>query len=184
MNEIKRYLVAGINLFLCLIIAIGFVVPQAQTLKASKQDLVQKQADLQDRKDYFEKIKSLSQELDKRSGAMEKINSSLPLDDYSLPSVMDFLQKAASQSQVVIQKMEPGQSQLVLESPQVKKKTINLTVSGSYPSFKNFVSLVEKNARLIEAESLSFSFPTKEQPFVFDLDVSVHALFNSPAFSE
>lgn len=177
MDQLKKYLVIFVNCFIAVIVAIAFVLPQSETLRVLKQDLLQKQIDLKERQDYFEKIKSFSRELSKRSVEMEKINSSLPLEDYFLPDIFDFLQKTASQNGIVIQDMKPGASQLVLENPQVRKKGITMTASGSYSSFKNFISALEKSARLIQIDSLSFSSPKNKDVFIFNLSFFVNALF-------
>lgn len=60
------------------------------------------------------------------------------------------------------------------EGPEIWETKIDLVLSGSYSAFKNFLSILEKSARLIETESLSFSSP-KEETFQFDLKIKIHS---------
>lgn len=59
--------------------------------------------------------------------------------------------------------------------PQIKKIAINLTLSGPYSGFKNFLESLEKNSRLFEVSNISFSSPEEEEIFDFKLKIETHS---------
>ena len=71
----------------------------------------------------------------------------------------------------------PLKEELVEEgwSPEIRETGTNLVVAGSYSSFKNFLSTLEKTARMIELESISFSTLEEVGPIDFNLRIKVYS---------
>ncbi|OHA62114.1 MAG: hypothetical protein A2117_00630 [Candidatus Wildermuthbacteria bacterium GWA2_46_15] len=171
----KQYAITIANFLLCFVVLISLALPQYQDLQSSKLELAQKRADLKSQEDYRQNLKSLDGELKKYEAALEKVNSSLPLDP-SLPALLGFFQKTASQENLVLRHIELGLKTLVTENPSIKKKAIFLEIAGTYPSFRQFLASLEKSSRLIQTESLSFSLPEKGDVFLFSLTSAVNFL--------
>jgi Tfp pilus assembly protein PilO len=169
----RQYLLIIINFVAGFILVVLFGISQYQDLQNLRWQANQMRAELQSRQNYFKKLTEISLTLDKYPTEMEKIKSAFPTYS-SLASALDFFQKTASQESLVLKKVEFGNLSLVMETPQVKNQIIHLEVAGSYSSFKQFVSILEKSSRLINIESLSFSLPEKEDIFLFSLNVSVN----------
>jgi Tfp pilus assembly protein PilO len=58
------------------------------------------------------------------------------------------------------------------ESLAKKEYRFSLELSGSYPAFKNFLAILEKSAKIIEVENISFSSPAKDDS-AFSFNVAV-----------
>lgn len=169
----KQYFITIANFLLCFVVLISLALPQYQDLQSRKLELDQKKADLKSQADYWQNLKFLDEELKKYEAGLEKINSSLPLDP-SLPALLGFFQKTASQENLVLKKAELGLTTLVRENPLIKKRAVFFEITGTYPSFRKFMIRVEKSSRLIQTESLSFSLPEKGDVFLFSLTGAVN----------
>lgn len=173
MIKINQPLIIAISLFLTLLLGIGFLWPKYQDLKDIQQKIKNQQAELQSREEYFSGLISISEELKKYQDSLSKINSALP-EDPLLPSLCDFLQKAASQSGLVLKGISPSLASPLKELSGIWETSLSLQLEGSYSSFKNFLSIIEKSARLIEVENISFS-TEKETPTTFHLRIKVYS---------
>ena len=175
---IPRPLAIIIGLVISLILVVGFAFPKYQDLKLLKSKIKAKEVELQIEKNYFSEIGKAKEKLKKFEEEISKINSALPPDPY-LPSLCNFLQLAASQNGLVLKKIMPSLTGLLGEekgfSSQIKETGMNLTVAGDYSAFKSFISNLEKTARMIELESISFSSSEKEAPIDFNLKIKVYS---------
>ena len=67
-------------------------------------------------------------------------------------------------------------STVPLEKGEIKETRINFLLVGSYPDFKNFLFILEKSARLIDVENISFALPKeKEGLFNFNITIKVYS---------
>ena len=76
----------------------------------------------------------------------------------------------------------PRQVEAQEERIQLQEVSIKCSLSGSYPGFKNFLSALQKSARLFEVESISFSSAQekeekkeKEAEEMLDFDLEIKA---------
>lgn len=166
-------LLIAISLFIILVLGVVLVLPKYQDLKSLQEKISQKRAELQYTQDYFSDLNKLSTELKKYSAELSKIDSALPLDP-SLPSLFRFLQKTSSESGLVLKRLGQVSSNSLPERGKLKEYSLDLSLSGSYLSFKSFLSALEKTARLIEIESFSFS-SLEGPPFTFSLKIKFHS---------
>lgn len=169
----KQYLLIIVNFVAGFVLLILFGLLQYQDLQNLKAQANQMRAELESRQNYFKKLGEISGNLSQHPTEMEKVKSAFPTYS-SLASALDFFQKTASQEGLVLKKVQLGNVSLVLDSPPVENQLIRLEVAGSYPSFKKFISVVEKSSRLINVEFLSFTLPEKEDIFLFNLSVSLN----------
>jgi len=158
-----------------LIIGVFLVFPRCQDLRALRLEIGRRNTELQSKEKHISNLQEASQELEKYQLELSKIDSALPSSP-SLPSLFNFLQKVSSQNGLILEEIGSFSVSVPEEKPEIKEISLNLGVSGSYSAFKNFLSTLEKSARLIEIESISFSTPEKkESPFSFDLKIKVHS---------
>jgi len=177
----RRPLLIIIGLFLMLILAVGFTFPKYKNLTLLQLKVEEKEGELQLEKEYFSKLAETSEKLKKYEESFSKINSALSPDP-RLPALFNFLQAAASQNGLVLKKIAPFptnslKKELLEEgwSPETRETSVNLTVSGAYPSFKNFLSTLEKTSRMIEIENISFLSPEEGGPVDFNFRVKVYS---------
>ncbi len=160
--------------FLTLILGVGFLWPKFQDLREVQKNIKEKGEQLQSNEEYFSNLEEIKINLEEYQGELSKISSALP-DDPSLPSLFDFLQKASSQSGLVLKGISPFTISSLEEFPAFKEIQFGLEIAGSYSSFKNFLSILEESARMIEVENISFLSPEEGRPFTFNLGIQVYS---------
>lgn len=121
---------------------------------------------------YFEELRKTASRLEGYKDVVLKIDSALPSNPL-LPELFNFIQKLCSQSGLVLSKIGTISTN-ALPQGQLKETKAEITVSGNYSAFKNFLSGLEKSSRLIEVESVSFS-ATEKEPFVFNLKIKIYS---------
>jgi Tfp pilus assembly protein PilO len=130
-----------------------------------------KNTDIDNQQKYFSQVRETSEKLKNYEEELRKISYALPKEP-SLPEVLEFLTQASSQNGMTFKKLTssavvlPKTATKISDSssasesetpPRLKEISVEFEVSGDYSSLKNFVITLEKNARLIEIESISFS---------------------------
>ena len=169
MKNYPFYIVIFFSLSFFLIIFLIF--PKYQNLNSLKKEIFEKEDELSSQEKYFETLQETSEELKKYEDSLSKVDTALPQNP-SLPELLNFIQKTSSQSGLSLKGISPA-----VTSPlegEIKETRINFLLVGSYPDFKNFLSILEKSARLIDIENFSFS-SLKEGPFNFNLAIKVYS---------
>jgi Tfp pilus assembly protein PilO len=161
----------------CIILALvfggGLLWPKYQELKNVDSEIDFKTQEFDSKEVYFSSLSQISEELKKHNEDISKIDSALP-EDPSVPSFLNFLQGACSQSGIILSAIGPASVSSSGEG--VKEISLVLQVQGSYLSFKKFLSVLEKSSRIVESENISFSSPRdNDGPFMFKLTVKTHS---------
>jgi Tfp pilus assembly protein PilO len=144
-----------------------FISPKQTSLSILNSQLLQKRHEFETSDRYFQEVSKTSEKLKNYQSEISKIDNALP-EDPSIPSLFDFLQKSSSKSGLLLENIG---SVSFSEEGSLKKWTTNLELKGDYPSFKNFISNIEKSARLIKVEKISIL--SEEESLSFALTVSV-----------
>lgn len=159
------------TIIFCLIISIisGFLLlwPQYQKFDEAKWQVKGKEKERDNQEEYFAHIESLSKESEGYPEETKKILSALPSSP-DVPDLLNFLHNASSNnSGMNFEKITSFSTQQSKKTPSaspeeesnisgVKEITVEFNVSGDYAGLKNFISTLEKSARIIEVESISF----------------------------
>lgn len=174
----SRQTIILINFLAVSLIGFFFGWPQYQNLKGINLKIQEKKVELQYKEEYFSNLKKTSEELKNYESELSKIDFALP-SGRSLPSLFNFLSNAASQNGLIFKNVDsfsivhsatPSE-----EQPEIKSIYLNITVAGSYSAFKNFLSVLEKTARLIEVENITFFTPQEKEPFSSNLKIKAHS---------
>lgn len=167
-----------IFILLCVFTIVFFASwPRYRELGNTQDRIAEKQIELQYKEQYFSDLAGTAEELTKYREELLKVNSILPPDP-SVPALFSLLQAASSQNGLILEGLNfsAGSGISKGQGLGVKEINVSLKVSGSYSSFKGFLSTLEKTSRLIEVETLSLSAPEKEnKPFSFDLRIKTHS---------
>lgn len=164
-----------IFIILALVFGIIFVLPKYQELDLWWQKIDRQEENIAKRKEHFQDLRNTAEELEDYSEQLTKINSALPSDP-NLPVLFDFLQRAASQSGLYLKSISHLSTKSSSEIEGLEETTVSLTLSGLYPSLKEFLSKYQEvSSRLIEIESLSFSSDPEEGPREFNLGIKVYS---------
>jgi len=158
-----------------LALAVFLAWPEYQKLQILNSDIENKKTELQSQETYFSQVKEISTQLQGYSDALAKISSALPKDP-SLAALANFLQTNSAQTGLILKKIVLGGTAAPSENKGFFTETrLVIQVSGSYEAFRNFLSLIENSARIIEVENVSVEIPpqeTKESP-TFTLNLKI-----------
>jgi Tfp pilus assembly protein PilO len=168
----NRSSTVAVIFLLSLIFGIFLVRPKYQELKLKRVEVYQKEIELRNLKDHEAEIRLISEELKKYSEELAKIDSALP-SRFSLLSLLNYLQKTTSENGLIFKNY--SFSTLSPKEAGIKEFSLAMNISGSYNSFKNFLSILEKSSRLFEIEKISFSSPEKEKPLDFTIGIKFYS---------
>lgn len=183
----QKYLSIIILIALILLTALGgyfFWWPKYQEFSFKKQELESKDQAIKQREEYLVGLENLSKKLSENQEEVSKIETALPSQP-SVAALFNFLQKASSENGLIMEDTNIGQLYNLEKTGQgIQNMPFEISFSGSYSSFKNFLSSIYQNSRLIEVSSIKFSSPEKTEKekgnlFTFDLELQPHAYYSS-----
>ena len=168
-------IILNIILFLIVLVVLIFVwFPAYKKLQDLQIDLAQKKLDLKNKELYFAKLKEISNKLNDYQTEIEKINSAIPdKEEYDLINVISFLAKKSGDNGLILTGVSLDKSSVYKKNNKITKNFLNISFAGSYQNFKEFLSKIEKNARLIDFQSISLSTFGEKSELEFKLKVSV-----------
>ncbi|MDO8504185.1 MAG: type 4a pilus biogenesis protein PilO [bacterium] len=169
----RRSVIIIICLFSAAVLTVGFVLPQKKLLDSLAEKIYGQKAELRSKEEYFSNLQDIQDEFKKYQTQLAKINSSLPKIQ-QLPAVFDFLQKASSQSGLVLKSVSPVANLRGGAQTGPAESFLSLVVSGSLSSFRNFISILEKSSRMIEVENISFSGQEGSSSSSFNLAIKIY----------
>ncbi|MFH1462398.1 MAG: type 4a pilus biogenesis protein PilO [bacterium] len=157
-----------------LTVILGVVVlwPKYQELGVVQKNIAEKEKNLEQQEQYFLNLDQIKEKLEEHDKALVKISSALP-DDASLPSLLNFIQKASSQSGLVLKGISPFAISSYENIANLQETQLSVQVFGSYPSFKNLLSILEESSRIIQMGNVSFSSPKEGDESLFTFNVSI-----------
>lgn len=163
----NRTFAIPILFFLSFLIFCYFLLPKYTDFKDLKKEVEKKEFDLQATEQHYLNLQKISTKLEDYKESLEKINSAIP-EEFSLASLLNFFQKEASESGLVVKSLskEPSPGQKEEEEVQIKVKEnyLALSLAGTISSFENFLQNIEKSSRLIEVENIFLKETVKELP--------------------
>lgn len=184
----KPIIFSFISFLIAAIILIVLVWPGYKELREKQIDIQSKQTDLRNLEKYITRLQEISDMIAASSADLSKIDSALPKSS-NLANLLGFVEKSASENGLILESAEIFPTVLAkdFQAPENKNKnltqkkegiqetSLGLKLSGSYSSFKTFLSDLEKSARLIEVTSISFSSKTPGKPSTANLKIKVYS---------
>jgi Tfp pilus assembly protein PilO len=181
------------TIIICLIISVilGFFLlwPQYQKFSNARWSVKEKEDERKNQEGYFTHIESTSKELEGYQEQISKILSAIPFGS-DVPEILNFLYNASNENGMNLEKINSfsaGQPQKTSSTSSGKEEPvasrteeiiIDFNVSGGYTDLKNFISTLERNARIIEIESISLRRNTAKQEattsFLFNLKIKAY----------
>ncbi len=173
--EVDRPIAIAVILFVILFVAFYLVVPKYQEFEEFQIKLSKKEAEYRGRSAYFSDIASTYEKLKQKEEILKKIDSALPSSP-ALHSLVYFLQKKSLENGLIFLKANLLKISPIKEGSRIKETNFSFGVVGPYPAFKNFLMSLEKSARLIEVEDVSFVARKEfEETFEFNVTVKVYS---------
>jgi len=177
---IPKYIPIIVVILLLFVAAAGgyfFWWPKYQEFSLKKQEFEIKDESIKQREEYLANLENLSKKLLNYQEQISKIETALP-DQVSVAAIFKFLQKISPENGLLIKDTNIGELyNLKKTEAGVQQMPFKMSFVGSYNSFKNFLSSVYQNSRLIDVESISFSSPKEEggNLFTFELTLQTYA---------
>jgi len=146
----------SIIIFIALFFGVFLVwLPKYKEYTGLRFQLEEAKAQLATKQEYFEHLQKISDKLKAHEADLQKIDSAIPPKP-DIADVLRFLQGKAQANGLLVEGVGLNNSLPVKEFPGLKKTPLSITLAGKYSSYKNFISILEKNSRLININSISF----------------------------
>lgn len=169
----SRLLIIFFSLLITLTLVFLLILPISKEIKSFQFEIEQKKAEIQYQEEKISHLNNLLEKLNQYQPELQKINLALPADP-SLPSLFNFIQKKALENGLILEDISAFSINPLKE--RIKQINFQLKFTGFYPGFKNFLSDLEKSARITEIEELSFSVPIKkEDPTSYQLKIKTYS---------
>lgn len=167
-----------ITICIGLTVAVGalFLWPKYQNYQNLQTQIGNKNIELENQNAHYENLIDLSEKLQEFDVELEAIDIALPSNaSYSAISFYNYLQKASSENGLIVNQIGSFALSPLVGRGDIQEMSLSVGVSGSYSAFKNFLRALEKSARIIEVESISFSFPGEDGLFSFQIEIKTHS---------
>jgi len=143
---------------LVLILGLILVWPKYQNLRLLQSNIEIKEAELENKTDYFTQIEEMSERLEEYEENLSKISSALPQNP-ALSSLFNFCQLTTAQTGLLLEEISLTGVTDSMEIEKTKEIRAILQISGAYSAFKNFLTALERSSRIIEIEDITFKIP-------------------------
>lgn len=172
----------GVSVFILLLILVFSVFilwPKFKEVSGLKNKISQTEKYLESTKQYLEELEEKSKQIEENKEKILKLNQILP-EKENLPHLFSFIRKLATESGLLLTNVSFAQTlppEGSGENLPLKEIQINLELKGNYPSFKNFISQIEKSARLFEPLRISLTKTEKEKDVLeIKIDLKIFSL--------
>lgn len=168
---------ATINLLFLAFLILGLIFlwwPRYLDLNLLRFQVAQKRLELQTKAEYFDNLRGLSLKLKWYNEQLAKMDSALP-DFLDLPDVLNFVQRESAVNGLILEDVGLAGTFPLSPGSKIKKTSLDISLSGFYPSFLNFLSVLQESARLIDPETISFSVPEEGELYSFRLKIKFHS---------
>jgi len=149
----------------------GLLFKNYKNFSLLKEKILVREDELQFQEEYFQKLQNISSKLQENKNLLDKIESALPSNPET-PELLAFIQKSASQSNLVLGNINLG---LISSSKNIKQTKINFLLSGDYTGLKKFISLIENSSRLIDIGNVYFIYPEEGRLFSFSFKITAYS---------
>lgn len=167
-----------INTTIILVLLLGgatfFLWPKYKDFNGLRMNVQEKKTEMANKETYFSKLNEASLKLKNYGSELQKINAALPATA-TVPELVDFLAKKSSENGLILERVTLDKISPLEKDSQTQKISLNISLSGFYPSLKNFLSSLQKNSRLIEVDSILFSEPDLGNTFTIDLKIKAYS---------
>ena len=172
----RFFIFSFLILIIATVIGVILILPEYQEIQNLKLGIEEKKTEIKNEQDYSADLKNIEDKLNQYQNQLAIVKYAIP-GELSLPILYDFFQNKCSEYGLILSSIShsvklPSTDEGAL---QITEVDINLSVMGSYSSFKNFLSGLEKSAKIFEVENFSFSSPKDEkEPFDFSILIKTY----------
>lgn len=152
------------------------ISPKYQAYQALMANVINKENELARKEEYFNQLMATDDQLKEYEEEIAKVEYALA-DNPRIPSFLDYIQKAASKTGLIVKEIGSFSEPERKEGEEVDTSSVSFAVAGKYASFLDFLKELEKSARLINVSSIYFSGMggETEEEFDFKIEVEVYS---------
>ena len=132
----------------------GLIVPLAKDIMEKREDIKYHQRVIKANDKYISEVKDLIDKRESYSEDMQRVDKMTP-ENPEIPALFNFIEQTARENKMRIERLGDFS---VINSERNQffgAVSFSFTLQGNYGSFKEFLSMVEENERLIEINRLS-----------------------------
>ncbi len=171
----RNYLEAFVIAILAAGIGFFLLWPKYVELRAAEQKIIDKNAELENRNEYYANLERISASLNDHEDGLAKIKSAFP-DNSDSPALMSFVQATAMQSGMIVKGISysgAGANQAagvisgksgsgapiagVVAKHILQNYSVSLGLTGSYGNFKDFLSRIQRSSRMISLGKITIN---------------------------
>lgn len=151
-----QILIIALSLISILAFGWNFIIPLYQQALELRTTVTAKEIELSHKEEYASHLEFLLEKLGKNEEAISKIDYAFP-DNPEVSSFLEFLQHICSETGLSIKAIEDPESKISRKNDKVTETSVGVIMVGTYDNLLEFLSKIEKSARLIEVENILFS---------------------------
>lgn len=156
MERIKYSTILTFILFFSLLAFVVLVlIPKYQTVLKLRVNISEWEKAIEEQREYFNYLNEDLERIKEYKNQMEKISLAIPLEP-SLPNFFHLVENLALANGLSLKEVGTFSISQSKEIPSLKEAETSFILTGPYPAFKNFISDLEKSARLVKIENISF----------------------------
>lgn len=158
MNKIIIFIAIGV-LLCCAIGGVIFWWPKMQSYFILEQQSASIDKRLEEKLQYFSKLREISEKLNNYKDSLSKISSAFPEDpNVSVPPLIVYMLKVAADSGVSVKGLNISTNTVKGKESGLSEVRFNFSgSSATYAAFKNLINNIYNNARMIDVDSVSLT---------------------------
>ena len=172
-NSLQSKVILGLILVIgCFGVAYFFTTPQWSRYSAAKANLERKQTEKEQLTTALNSMQTFISQFNGQKDNLEKVNLALPAKSADLPNLLTSLSALAQASGMTLSNFtiaESSSSDKPAPVNSIQTAKINLTASGSFESFKDFIIRLETDLRLIDIENVTLKAENEQIQYVINL---------------
>lgn len=161
-------LISAAILILCAAGTGFYWLPKVQAYFAAEQQLASVDVQLEQKLQYFSKLKETAKELESYKEPLSRIDSAFPVDpNVSVPPLIVYMLKVTAESGVTVKDVNIGTELGEVQNNGLSEIKFDLAgTAASYSVFKNLLTNIYGNVRMIDVDQISLTAPEfkKEEP--------------------
>ena len=165
------------------IAAIGFILfsflvwPLFKGLGEARANIESKQAALEERRNVFEKVRSLKKTVASKNSDIQQLGTILPADKKTEEIVVN-IEEAAKQAGFSLRELKTAEVLFQAQKTDHKILQVTLSGSGNYGPILNFFQSLEKNLRIFDVQEFTLSLDSAgEAAGLLNLDLKLFTYY-------
>lgn len=163
-------------------LSLSTLIPQYRKVKELQKELANKELILKTREQYIKELEQSSRRIDEHEKELAKMGYAMP-SRADTSYLLEFLDETVFKAGIILRNIDK-----VSKSTEKKKAgeanwaEVSFRLTGTYDSFLDFLERVEKTARLVEVDFISFAAESLEEEQEIEMINEAGEEFKTPSF--